>query len=302
MSDSLVTQGVRESRGCQLSADVARSQRPETTEVDPHPGGDRDEAPRGGAVRAGQAVRRFLDQWAPVATPGFLGRLFGFSPLAPHSGPHYREAATEHRVAEIIGELGDGWWVAHGISMCGDEAPASRDDISHVIIGDRGAFSLTVVNPEGRSAWVSGHAFVHAGVRMAHLRDAEFNALRLSQQLYEQCGVRAEVRPAVVVANPRRLIVDRPPPRVAVLRPRELTTWMRSHPVALSVEERAVLAGAAAALADGGESGFARLLARFSELHHRVVQARHRRLWWLAAALTALWVGLVAATGLAQLM
>src|SRR5690606_8214436 len=152
--------------------------------------------------------------------------------------------------------LGDGWHVVHGVNLCGDVgagAEAPRDDVSHIVVSDRGVFAVTTVNPGGASVWVSANSFVHDGVRMAHLRDAEFNALRLSQKLYERSGLRVEVVPGVVVANPRRLIIDRRPLRVSVLRPREIRSWVESYPSTFSAEESDALAHAAGALGRAGD-------------------------------------------------
>lgn len=261
-----------------------------------------DQSQRGAAVRAGSSMRLFLDRWIPLPTQSFLARLFGVSPLPRESGSDYREASAEFSVTTLVSNLGDGWHVVHGVNLCGDataEVEAPRDDVSHIIVNDRGVFALTTVNPDGASVWVSANSFVHDGVRMAHLRDAEFNALRLSQKLYERSGLRVEVVPGVVVANPRRLIIDRRPLRVSVLRPRELGSWVESYPSTLSIEESDALAHAAGSLGRaGGPTPLAEVVEQFSEVHARVLRASRRRVGWIAVALLAVWFVLVAVSGL----
>lgn len=260
-----------------------------------------DASPRPAVVRAGSSIRWFLDRWAPLGSPSWLGRLFGVSPLPRESGRDYREADTEFAVAERVGSLGDEWHVVHGMSLCGDaaaEVGPTRDDVSHVVIGERGVFAITVVNPSGLPVWLSAHSFVHDGVRMAHLRDAEYNALRLSQQLYERCGLRVEVMPGVVVANPRRLIIDRPPLRVAVLRPNDIASWVNAQSTTLSALEVGLVARTAHALAyliDG--STLTDVLSLFGAIHERVRHARSRRVGWIALGLLAVWILLVAMMG-----
>lgn len=278
---------------------------PHTSDADTQPpepvGGEIDPSPRGTVVRAGSGIRLFLDRWPPGDSPGWIGRLFGASPLPRASSRDYREAATEFAIAELLRGLGSEWRLAHGLTLRADgagSAAAPRDDVGHVMVGDRGVFALTVVNPSGLSVWVSGHSFVHDGVRMSHLRDAEFNALRLSQKLYEHCGLRVEVIPGVVVANPRRLIIDRPPLRVAVLRPNEIVPWVNGHSRTLSVHEADVVAEAARMLVQGADgSTLADLLTRFRDIRTRVLNARRRRIGWIALALLAGWMLLVAALG-----
>ena len=256
--------------------------------------------PYGAVVHAGSRMRRFLSVWDNVTMPGLVGRIFGASPLPRGSGALYRDAVSEFTVAQIVGGLGAEWQVVHGPTLGGDAGngvDTPRDEVSHIVVGDRGVFAVTTVNPGGGPVWVSANSFVHDGARMAHLRDAEYNALRLSQRLFEHCGLRVEVVPGVVVANPRRLIVDRHPRRVALLRPSQLTSWVSSHPPIFTAEESRAIARAAGALVRADDSlPLSEVLARFGEAHTRVVHAGSRRIGWLALVLLALWVALVAAT------
>ncbi|HRP99282.1 MAG TPA: hypothetical protein PK781_02330 [Terrimesophilobacter sp.] len=278
-----------------MSRDAVRNTNPST------PDDELDQVPPGAAVRAGSNMRRFLSRWLPMPPPSFLGRLFGVSPLPRESGRDYREANAEYSVATIAASLGDDWHVIHGVNPCGESGVGTtlpRDDVSHVLIGERGVFALTTVNPGGASVWVSANSFVHDGARMSHLRDAEFNALRLSQKLYERSGLRVEVVPGVVVANPRRLIVDRRPQRVSVLRPREIASWVQSHPPIISGEESDALAHAANTLGRVGENPpLAQVLERFGDVHALVNRAERRRVAWIAVTLLAVWFVLVAVSG-----
>lgn len=256
----------------------------------------------GPGVRAGSSMRRFLDDWAEAPPRHPAARFVGASGLTRSSARLYRAAVAEFTVAQLAHRLADGGHVVHGLGRSGgekvDEPP--RDDVSHLVIGERGVFALTTVNPGGRSVWVSANSFVQDGVRMAHLRDAEFNALRLSQRLFERSGLRVEVVPAVIVADPRRLIIDRRPSRVALLRPREVERWIQSHPRILSSDETEQIARTAAAIASARSSdasSFDELLARFRDVHQHVERAARRRIGLVAVALLALWVGLVAVAG-----
>jgi len=247
-------------------------------------------------------MRLFLDEWRLREVRGAVGRFFGASPLTSHSARFYRAAVAEFGVAELVGRLGEGWYVVHGVSLRGGDGSSRegpRDEVSHVVIGERGVFAFTVVNPEGGSVWVSGSAFVLDGERRAHLRDAEFNALRLSQRIFERSGRRAEVVPAVVVANPRRLIVDKRPQRVGLVRPSEIRSWVEANPVSLTPVEAELIARVASAIALASDSEpFAEVFEEFGVVHTEVERASRRRVGWLAAGLVVAWFCLVALTSL----
>ena len=261
------------------------------------------EQPRlGPGVRAGSSMSRFLEAWAETPPVPGLARLLGVSGLNRVTARLYRAALAEFSVAEVANRVAGDGHVVHGLNRSGaehaDDRP--RDDVSHVIIGSRGVFALTTVNPCGSAVWVSANAYVQDGVRMAHLRDAEFNALRLAQRIFERSGRRVAVVPGIVVANPRRLIVDRRPTRVALLRPRDIAGWIEEHPRTLSPEEVEQIARTASAVASARSSepeSFDELLSRFREVHHGIDRAARRRISWVAVALLAVWVGIVAVAG-----
>lgn len=262
---------------------------------------DRELTAQGSGLRAFASIRMFVADPKALKARSWIGRLFGRSPISRASETLYREAAAELVVADSVTALGGGWSVVHGIAMSGDataQPSRSRDDVSHLVAGPKGVFAVTTVDARGETVWVASSTFVHDGVRMPHLRDAEYNALRLSQQLYEVSGVRVEVVPVVVVANPRGLIINRAPRRVLVLTPGEVGGWMRSHSSTLAVEEITVIVDAARVLsarssisAEPAEAS----LSRFRAIRRRVGSARRARIVWLTLALVSGWVLLVVA-------
>lgn len=252
-------------------------------------------------LRAFASIRLFVADPAALRARSWFGRLFGVSPVSRESRTLYRDGAAELVVADSVSALGDEWSVVHGIPMSGDASsitPRSRDDVSHLVAGPNGVFAITTVNARGESVWVASSTFVHDGVRMSHLRDAEYNVLRISQQLYEASGVRVEVVPAVVIANPRGLIINRAPRRVFVLTPGEVATWIRSHPSMLAGDELVAIADAARALAavdTGSSESTEQVLDRFRAVRRHVSAARQARITWVTLALVSAWVLLVVA-------
>ncbi|MBX3093914.1 MAG: NERD domain-containing protein [Cryobacterium sp.] len=256
-------------------------------------------AAQGFGLRALGSIRRFVADPKSLMTRSWLGRLFGASPVARASQVLYRDAAAELAVADSVSSLGREWGVVHAIAVSADAAAdssRSRDDVSHVVAGPNGVFAVTTVNARGETVWVASSTFVHDGVRMPHLRDAEYNALRLSQQLYEVSGVRVEVVPVVVVANPRGLIINRAPRRVFVLAPGEVVGWVRSQPAALVEKEFTAITDAARALrardAASSEAADASL-DRFRAIRKSVGSARRARIAWVTLALVSGWALLV---------
>src|SRR5690606_34508111 len=140
------------------------------------------QAPRGTGVRAGASIRSFLADVSPTPAQSRIARLFGMSPLTKTSDSLYRAAVAELMVAEIVSSLGNEWHVIHGIEVGDtDGKNERRDDVSHLLAGPEGVFAITTVNLSGEPVWVAASVFIQDGVRMPHVRDAEFNALRLSQ-------------------------------------------------------------------------------------------------------------------------
>ena len=236
----------------------------------------------------------------------WIGRVIGVSPIIRNSAVLYRHAIAELVVADTLGSLGAGWAIVHEIGLgagTSSRAAQARDSISHVAVGANGVFAVTTVNVGGEPVWVASSAFVQGGVRMHHLRDAEYNALRLSQRLFELSGVRVEIMPAVVVATPRDLIINRAPRRVSVLTPSELVGWVRSHSSSVATDQLSAVASAAVKLAAveaeaastrvrGSESideGFDRMR-RVRKVVHA---ARRVRIAWVAAGLVGVWVTIV---------
>lgn len=254
---------------------------------------------QGFGLRALASIRAFVADPSALTTRSWIGRLFGASPVSRASQMLYRDAAAELTVADSLSSLGREWSVVHGVTLSAEavaDPSRSRDEVSHVVAGPNGVFAITTVNAKGETVWVASSTFVHDGVRMPHLRDAEYNALRLSQQLYEVSGVRVEVVPVVVVANPRGLIINRAPRRVFVLTPTELVGWIRSHSTALAAKEFAAIGDAARALSARNAESFEPAeasLDRFRAVRKTVRAARRARIAWVTLALVSGWVLLV---------
>lgn len=241
------------------------------------------------------SVSIFMNALQEMPSGGFFSRVFGLSPVPRLLQTEYRKARGEVAVVDVLSQLGPQWVVRTCQS-------AECNGVEHIVIGPPGIFCMVVRHHAGSAVWIDGAVFLADGERMTHLRDAEFSAVRLTQQLSDSIGSRVEVTPCLVVIDPRSVTVAKPPRRVAVMTVRDIRTWFKGTPALLSVDEVKGLHSAAAehpdwaALADP-RAPSAEVLEKFRKVHNDVAHARHIRLTWVTGVLVLLWLIAVVGVG-----
>lgn len=123
-----------------------------------------------------------------------LAWLFGRDPILPDARSWYRGAIGEIQVAKTLAALDAGWTVLYSL----DGAPEASD----LIIGPAGAFTVSTRNHSRQRVWVGEDQLLVNGRRTHHIRDARYEARRLSQLL----GV--VVTPIIAVVDPATLIIN----------------------------------------------------------------------------------------------
>jgi len=242
------------------------------------------------AEQALVAVRDFLSLHENTASPSFLARLFGRRPIAPELKDQFRLACGEVAVVDALSQLGAEWMVFHTVPV-----GRGNHDLEYVVIGPAGVYSLTVRQHPGGALWINEGVLLVDGEGMAHIRDAEFEAVRSCQLLSEVVGSRVEVAPCLVISGARSITVSKPPRRVAVLATRNLRSWLRDLPRLLSTETLATFRTAASEQADWQDtkspsSDVAIQLERFRKVQSEINQARHTRLTWVTGVLVLAWL------------
>lgn len=241
------------------------------------------------------SVSVFMNAQQLVPRRRFFAQLFGRPPV-PHSlRKEYRTARGEVAVIDVLSRLGSQWMVR----TC---QAAECNGVEHIVIGPPGAFCMVVRHHTGGAVWIDGGVLLADGERMPHLRDTEFNAVRLTQQLSDSVGFRVDVTPCLVLVEPRSVTVSKPPRRVAVMTVRDIRTWLKGMPSTLSLDEVSAVQQSVAAHPDWvsmteQHTVSADAIEGFRRVHADVGQARHIRLSWVTGALVLLWLIAVVSVG-----
>jgi hypothetical protein len=230
-------------------------------------------------------LREFLRLQSAAPVRGRLARLFGKDPLAKGAERAYAGALAELEVADVIAALGDEWIVLDGAGAGGREFALRGDSAvcaDRILVGPPGVFTVTLRNHFDDKVWVGERTFVVGSARFPHIRDAEFEADRVSETIGSVLDTPIAVTPCLVIADPAELVVRDRPRRTEVLVPQDFGVWLHGLPRILSP----------AALAD--YSAIARVNwperlpltagagSAFLGVHGQVVAARSRRLFWAA--------------------
>lgn len=246
--------------------------------------------------RAPSSVCEFVGGISGVPQQRLLSRLLGRNPIPPALRPVYREASGDIAVMDALAQLGPEW-------MALGSVPAGSDahEVAHIAIGPAGVFSIAVRHHPGGVIWIDGGVFLVDGERVPHVRNSEWEAVRVTQLLSDAVGVRVDVTPCVVVAGARSLTVAKPPRRVAILTPRDLKAWLKGMPRVISREDLEAFRVAASAQSDWNDASSpspdtVQDIERFRRAQSEVSQARHLRLTWVTGALVLVW--LIAVVGL----
>jgi len=163
-------------------------------------------------------------------------------------------------------------------------------DIDHVVIGPGGVFTINTKNHSGQKVWVAGRAFMVAGHKQQHIRNAEHEAERAARLLSVAADAQVEVTPVVAVVEPRSLTVRVKPAKVVVLTVAQLVRWLKKRPQVFTADQVSWLLRAADApatwhVAPAESQPASALQAAFSGLDKEVRGARSvRRVWGISLA------------------
>jgi hypothetical protein len=210
-----------------------------------------------------------------------MQRFFGRSPLSVESRPWYLGALGELEVAQILDQLGAGWFAIHAVPV-----GSAGSDVDHLVIGPGGVFTINSKFHEGGNVWVGSRRLLVNGQRTDHLRNAEFEARRVAKLLTQAAHNRVDVTPVIAIIAARRLTIRERPERVVVLAARDLARWLQSQLTVLTADGVGELSRVAAAPSTWGQPDIAAAdLSAFAELRTTVTAARNRRRSWALALL-----------------
>lgn len=241
------------------------------------------------------SVSEFLETQNSVPRTSFFERLFGRPPVPRSARAQYRAARGEVAVIDALSQLGSEWFVR----SC---EPAGGNGVEYILIGPPGVFCMIVRHQPRGAMWIDGGVLLGDGESLPHLRDAEFCAVKLTQMMSDVVKSRVEATPCLVLIGARSLTVAKPPRRVAVLMSRDIRTWLKGMPQALSHEELTSLRTSASSHPEwhdvgSRESPSAAALDTFRKVQAEMGQARHVRLTWVTGVLVFFWLAAVVGIG-----
>jgi hypothetical protein len=103
-------------------------------------------------------------------------------------------------------------------------------DIDHIAIGPGGVFTINTKHHPGARLWVGGGTFIVNGQRQPYVRNARYEAQRVSRLLSTALGAPLTVAGMIVPVRCRALVVKTPPLGVLVIRHRDLRRWSSTSP------------------------------------------------------------------------
>ena len=214
-----------------------------------------------------------------------FARFFGLSPLGADSMSWYLGAKGEIVVGSILATLPPDWTALHAVPI-----GSATAEIDHLVVGPGGIFTITTKHHPSNDIRVGRNTLQVDGESVPYLRNAEYEAERVTNLVRERMPLVAPVQPVIVFVDPRLLTIEQRPEQVKVLDSEDLRRWLvRLHPVlsAGEVQEVADLLDNPhvwRALPDTTPDD---LSEHFAALDTRVRSAGIRRMLW----------GLFAATG-----
>ncbi|MGO4103388.1 nuclease-related domain-containing protein [Leifsonia sp. YAF41] len=247
------------------------------------------ELPRMRQQFAAQAVvEELLRHQSETPQRTAFGRFFGYSPLGDDSASWYLGAQGEIVVGAILDAMPPDWAVFHALPVGTKGA-----DIDHLVIGPGGIFTINTKHHNGKAVWVAGRTLMVSGQKQQYIRNAEFEAKRVSKMLTERMPQLAPAQPVLALVNPKSLSIKKQPENVKVLTAGGLWRWLLARPTVMSADEVHELA---AVFDDPGTWAMAALpptenaLEHFKALELEVRSARVRRTLWKLLGLAAVTV------------
>jgi hypothetical protein len=107
-------------------------------------------------------------------------------------------------------------------------------DIDHVAIGPGGVFTINTKHHPGARLWVGAGTFLVNGQRQRYVRNARYEAQRVSRMLGAALKAPLPVAGMIVPVRCRSLVVRTPPLGVLVISHAVLRRWLGDLPTVLS--------------------------------------------------------------------
>jgi len=241
---------------------------------------------------AQSVIELLLQVQGSVPRRSRFARFVGLSPLGADSMSWYLGAKGEIVVGSMLATLPPEWTVLHAVPI-----GSSNSEIDHLVVGPGGIFTITTKNHPRTEICVGRNTLQIDGEAVSYLRNAEYEAERVTILVRDRMPLVAPVQPVLVFVDPRLFTIEHKPEQVKVLAAEDLRAWLvRLHPVlsAGEVQEVADLLDSPhvwRALPDTTPDD---LSERFSELDAQVRSAGIRRmLWGLFAGVGAVAAGYV---------
>ena len=182
-----------------------------------------------GEQHAGQAVvEELLRNHSTTPTRNAFGRIFGLSPLADDSVSWYLGAVGEIAVGKILAFLPPEWRAFHALPI-----GTKGSDIDHLVIGPGGIFTLNTKHHRGKAVWVGGRTLMVSGQKLPHIRNAEYEASRVTKMLQQRMPLLPAVQATVVLVSPKTLTIKTKPELVKIVADTGLRRWLLSRPIVL---------------------------------------------------------------------
>jgi hypothetical protein len=156
-----------------------------------------------------------------------FARFFGRSPFGSDNMSWYLGAKGEIVVGSILATLPPEWTALHIVPV-----RSATAEIDHLVIGPGGIFTITTKHHPLGDIRVARDTLQVDGESVPYLRNAEFEAERVTSLVQERMPLVAPVQPVIVFADPRLLTIEQKPEQVKVLDAEDLRPWLvRLHPV-----------------------------------------------------------------------
>jgi hypothetical protein len=241
---------------------------------------------------AQSVIEKLLQVQSTLPPRSSVARLLGLSPLGPESQPWYAGAKGEIVVGSLLAQLPPEWTVFHALPV-----GTKGSDIDHLVVGPGGVFTINTKRHSGKNIWVAGRTVMVAGQKVPYMRNAEFEAARVTRLMRERMPLLPPAQPVIAFVDPRQITIREKPAQVKVVDARHLRRWLTKLAVVLDESELDLLVDylddpATWSLAPSALSGDE--LDRFAALDAEVRSARIRRACWSVIVGVALVVASIA--------
>ncbi len=140
---------------------------------------------------AQSVIEELLRHHAGTPKRNAFGRFFGYSPLDADSVSWYLGAKGEIEVGKVLATLPPEWTVFHDLPI-----GKKGSDIDHLVIGPGGIVTINTKNHSGKKIWVAGQTLMVSGQKVPYIRNADFEANRVTALLRERMPQLQAAQPA----------------------------------------------------------------------------------------------------------